>query len=266
MRTQDISLAAGEIWKKKNRRRGERALRDVASLPWRRKPERGAPRGRELRSEIHRRGSRGKHAGGQGIRMVHSEENKGEQFSAPQCASRHDQQCFPNLKILDAKPGELKASLRIEPYNRMSSELDSSVPNGYTAHTTLMLTTWLIPAVNRVGTVHGGLIMSLTDTLGSLAVATKGQFMTGVSVDIGTSFVKPGGRVGDELTAKAVVTGIECRTDVRAGKSLAYTRVDFYNAQGQLAAYGHHTKYVGKSNDVKFSEDGERVIEGEDID
>ena len=50
--------------------------------------------------------------------------------------------------------------------------------------------------------------MSLTDTLGSLAVATKGQFMTGVSVDIGTSFVKPGGRVGDELTAKAVVTGI----------------------------------------------------------
>ncbi|KAI0365732.1 Thioesterase/thiol ester dehydrase-isomerase [Pilatotrama ljubarskyi] len=145
----------------------------------------------------------------------------------------HDQQCFPNLRILDAKPGELKASLKIEPYN-----------------------------LNRVGTVHGGLIMSLTDTLGSLAVATKGQYMTGVSVDIGTSFVKPAGRVGEELTAKAVVTGI--------GKSLAYTRVDFYNAQGQLAAYGHHTKYVGKSaghkHDVKFSDDGERVIEGEDID
>ncbi|KAL1950346.1 hypothetical protein VTO73DRAFT_5470 [Trametes versicolor] len=145
----------------------------------------------------------------------------------------HDQQCFPNLSILDAKPGLLKASLKIEPYN-----------------------------LNRVGTVHGGLIMSLTDTLGSLAVATKGQYMTGVSVDIGTSFVKPAGRVGEELTATAVVTGI--------GKSLAYTRVDFYNAKGQLAAYGHHTKYVGKSagheNDVKFSEDGERVIEGEDID
>lgn len=50
--------------------------------------------------------------------------------------------------------------------------------------------------------------MSLTDTLGSLAVATKGQYMTGVSVDIGTSFVKPAGRVGDELIAKATVTGI----------------------------------------------------------
>ena len=50
--------------------------------------------------------------------------------------------------------------------------------------------------------------MSLTDTLGSLAVATKGQYMTGVSVDIGTSFVKPAGRVGDELTATAVITAL----------------------------------------------------------
>ncbi|EPT05301.1 hypothetical protein FOMPIDRAFT_1021575 [Fomitopsis schrenkii] len=145
----------------------------------------------------------------------------------------HDQQCFPNLKIFDAKPGSLKASLKIEPYN-----------------------------LNRVGTVHGGLIMSLTDTMGSLAVATKGQFLTGVSVDIGTSFVKPGGRVGDELRMSAVVVGI--------GKSLAYTRVEFFNAAGQLAAYGHHTKYVGKSagheHDVKFSEDGETVLEGQDLD
>jgi len=103
--------------------------------------------------------------------------------------------------------------------------------------------------------------MSLTDTLGSLAVATKGQYMTGVSVDIGTSFVKPGGKAGEELTAKATVTGM--------GKNLAYTRVDFYNAAGQLAAYGHHTKYIGKSaghkHDVKFSEDGESLIEGEDV-
>ncbi|KAI0346048.1 Thioesterase/thiol ester dehydrase-isomerase [Trametopsis cervina] len=144
----------------------------------------------------------------------------------------HDQQCFPNLRILSAKPGTLEASLKIEPYN-----------------------------LNRVGTVHGGLIMSLTDTLGSLAVATKGQYMTGVSVDIGTSFVKPGGKAGDTLTAKAVITGM--------GKSLAYTRVDFYNAAGQLAAYGHHTKYIGRSGghkeDVKFSEDGESVVEGEDV-
>ena len=98
--------------------------------------------------------------------------------------------------------------------------------------------------------------MSLTDTLGSLAVATKGHYMTGVSVDIGTSFVKPGGRVGDELIAKAIITGIgELHSInppsplaqlperiVRSGKLLAYTRVDFYNTQGQLAAYGREYK------------------------
>jgi len=56
--------------------------------------------------------------------------------------------------------------------------------------------------------VHGGLITSLTDTLGSLAVASKGQYMTGVSTDIGTTFVRPAGRTGDVLHGKAVLTGI----------------------------------------------------------
>ena len=53
-----------------------------------------------------------------------------------------------------------------------------------------------------IQTVHGGLIMSLTDTLGSLALATKDQYMTGVSTDIGATFpgvlftAMPGGRKG----------------------------------------------------------------------
>lgn len=72
--------------------------------------------------------------------------------------------------------------------------------------------------------------MSLTDTIGSLAVATKGQYMTGVSTDLGASFVRPAGTTGDVLTATAVVTAM--------GKSLAYTRVDFTNAAGVLVAFG----------------------------
>ncbi|KAI5117926.1 hypothetical protein M0805_002005 [Coniferiporia weirii] len=143
----------------------------------------------------------------------------------------HDGQCFPNLQIHRAVPGELEASLRIEPYN-----------------------------LNRVGTVHGGLILSLTDTLGSLAVATKGQYMTGVSVDIGTSFLKPAGVPGDVLKARATVTGL--------GRTLAFTKVDFTNAAGDIVAYGHHTKFVGKAyghpENVKFTDDGEKVLEGED--
>ncbi|PPQ91704.1 hypothetical protein CVT25_012917, partial [Psilocybe cyanescens] len=129
------------------------------------------------------------------------------------------------LQIHRAVPGTVEVSLKVEPYN-----------------------------------IHGGLVLSLTDTLGSLAVATKGHFMTGVSTDIGTSFVRPAGKVGDVLHAKAVLTGM--------GKQLAYTRVDFTNATGDLVAYGYHTKYIGRSSahdaNVKFTEDGETVIEGVD--
>ncbi|KAH8825264.1 hypothetical protein DL96DRAFT_173415 [Flagelloscypha sp. PMI_526] len=142
----------------------------------------------------------------------------------------HDARCFPNLVVEEATPGIVKASLKIEPYH-----------------------------VNRVGTdgvclVHGGLVLSLTDTLGSLAVASKGKYMTGVSTDIGTTFVKPSGRVGDTLWMTATVTGM--------GKSLAYTRVDFTKSlqpNSALLAYGYHTKYIAKSDsdkDVNFDESG----------
>ena len=104
--------------------------------------------------------------------------------------------------------------------------------------------------------------MSLTDTLGSLAVASQGQFMTGVSTDISTSFVKPAGKPGDELKIKAMLTAMGTSHSPRSrpprrgslsaafcghlylfplpftGKSLAYTRVDFTNPAGQLVAYG----------------------------
>lgn len=101
--------------------------------------------------------------------------------------------------------------------------------------------------------VHGGLILSLTDTMGSLALATKGQFMTGVSTDIGTSFIRPGGKPGDILHMKSVLTNMgasECEyvfivelTPVifyieLIGKSLAFTRTEFFNPKGDLLAYG----------------------------
>ncbi|EIW79857.1 hypothetical protein CONPUDRAFT_58584, partial [Coniophora puteana RWD-64-598 SS2] len=118
-------------------------------------------------------------------------------------------------------------------------------------------------------TAHGGLIISLTDTLGSLAVASGAQYVTDVSTDIGASFIKPAGRAGDVLHARATVTA--------TGKSLAHTRVDFTSPTGDLVAYGRasfcsfsHTKYVAKpsldSNNFKFSEDGETVRKGKNID
>lgn len=71
--------------------------------------------------------------------------------------------------------------------------------------------------------------------------------MTGVSTDIGTSFVRPAGRVGDVLHAKSVLTGIGASCllryrvvaeEDRTGKQLAYTRTDFTIEAGELVAYG----------------------------
>ena len=73
--------------------------------------------------------------------------------------------------------------------------------------------------------------------------------MTGVSVDIGTSFLKPAGVPGDILKARATVTGLgeysdsqylsaDAKCNLVAGKTLAFTRVDFTNTKGDLLAYG----------------------------
>jgi acyl-coenzyme A thioesterase 13 len=96
--------------------------------------------------------------------------------------------------------------------------------------------------------VHGGLILSLTDTLGSLAVSTRGQYMTGVSTDIGTTFVRPAGRIGDTLHAKAYLLAMGERNDLiyfpgyltylPIGRTLAYTKVDFFDQKGTLVAFG----------------------------
>ncbi|KAJ4405666.1 hypothetical protein N0V85_004634 [Neurospora sp. IMI 360204] len=67
---------------------------------------------------------------------------------------------------------------------------------------------------NRLQIIHGGTIASMVDLGGSLAVASKGLFATGVS------------------------------TDLNVGKTLAFTTVTFRNQKGELCARGSHTKYV----------------------
>ncbi|CAK5284175.1 unnamed protein product [Mycena citricolor] len=174
--------------------------------------------------------------------------------------TRHDTQCFPNLQILNATPGLVNASLKVEPYNlnRVGNTLNFDAPR----QVVFLCGSQGCSVADSTHPVHGGLILSLTDTLGSLAVASKGHFMTGVSTDIGSSFCRPAGRPGDVLHAKAQL--------IAMGKQLAYTRVEFTNPEGVLLAYGYHTKYVGKSgshpNNVSFTEDGERVVDGEDLD
>lgn len=74
----------------------------------------------------------------------------------------HDYTTLSSLRIEHAKPGRVTAHLDVSEHN-----------------------------LNRMGTAHGGLLCTLVDTMGSLAVASKGYHMTGVSTDIHTTFCAP---------------------------------------------------------------------------
>ncbi|THV52371.1 hypothetical protein BGAL_0081g00220 [Botrytis galanthina] len=92
---------------------------------------------------------------------------------------------------------------------------------------------------NRLNIIHGGTIASMVDLGGSLAVASRGLYATGVSTDLNVTYLNSGGKVGDVL--KAVVTCDKCKV---VGKTLAYTSIQFTNSKGEVAARGSHTKYV----------------------
>ncbi|MCJ1362484.1 hypothetical protein MMC16_001587 [Acarospora aff. strigata] len=119
------------------------------------------------------------------------------------------------------------------------------------------------PKQNRLGILHGGTIASMVDLGGSLAVASKGLFSTGVSTDLsgekshfvpgrnGSELIGPvvtylnsGGKIGDTLRAEV--------TCDKFGKTMAYTSIRFMNGKDELIARGSHTKYVALAwNDPK---------------
>ena len=56
--------------------------------------------------------------------------------------------------------------------------------------------------------LHGGTIATMVDLGGSLAVASRGLFATGVSTDLNVTYLSSGGHVGDLI--KAEVTCDKC--------------------------------------------------------
>ncbi|KAL4937973.1 hypothetical protein BDV06DRAFT_201922 [Aspergillus oleicola] len=89
---------------------------------------------------------------------------------------------------------------------------------------------------NRLNILHGGTIASMVDLGGSLAVASRGLYATGVSTDLNVTYLSSGGKVGDKILAEV--------TCDKFGKTLAYTSIRFMNTKGDLFARGSHTKYV----------------------
>ena len=89
---------------------------------------------------------------------------------------------------------------------------------------------------NRLGILHGATIATMVDTSGSLALASRGLYSTGVSTDLSVTYPNSGGKTGDTIRG-----GVRCE---KFGKTLAFTSVQFFNAKNQLVARGSHTKFV----------------------
>ncbi|BDD54946.1 hypothetical protein MAP00_000513 [Monascus purpureus] len=89
---------------------------------------------------------------------------------------------------------------------------------------------------NRLNILHGGTIASMVDLGGSLAVASRGLFATGVSTDLNVTYLSSGGKIGDKILAE-----VNCD---KFGKTLAYTTIKFTNSAGDIVARGSHTKYI----------------------
>ncbi|KAF2665663.1 esterase [Microthyrium microscopicum] len=112
-----------------------------------------------------------------------------------------------NLRVTSAVPGRVKFEIEVEK-----------------DHT------------NRLDILHGGTIASMVDLGGSLAVASKGLYTTGVSTDLNVTYLSSGGKIGDKVLAEV--------TCDKFGKTLAYTSIQFMNEKGQIFARGSHTKYI----------------------
>ncbi|KAB2577167.1 Phenylacetic acid degradation-related protein [Lasiodiplodia theobromae] len=124
-----------------------------------------------------------------------------------QATSGLEPRLLNNLRITNAIPGSVKFELDIERH-----------------HT------------NRLKILHGGTIASMVDLGGSLAVASRGLFATGVSTDLNVTYLNSGGTEGNTIRAEV--------TCDKFGKTLAYTNIKFFNDKNEVVARGSHTKYV----------------------
>ncbi|KAF9327189.1 hypothetical protein BGZ91_001577 [Linnemannia elongata] len=120
-------------------------------------------------------------------------------------AGGFDRQTLAGLKLVSASKGKILCELQVEKQH-----------------------------LNRLGGCHGGLLSTIVDVGGSLAIAAENMQATGVSTDLNISFVS-GAKIGDKLT-------IDSRCD-KIGGTLAYTTVEI-KVDDKIVALGRHTKYV----------------------
>ena len=63
---------------------------------------------------------------------------------------------------------------------------------------------------NRLGILHGATLATMVDTSGSLAVASRGLYSTGVSTDLSVTYLNAGGKIGDLIKGEVICDKCKC--------------------------------------------------------
>ncbi len=93
---------------------------------------------------------------------------------------------------------------------------------------------------NPIGSIHGGLLFTVSDTVGGVTASSKGRMVTTVNASI--SYLRAG-KVGDELIVKGKV--------VKSGKLLCVVQIDVYNQNNvQLTTSVITYHFLSKEMDV----------------
>ncbi|KAF2145157.1 uncharacterized protein K452DRAFT_316259 [Aplosporella prunicola CBS 121167] len=138
---------------------------------------------------------------------------------------------MPALKFVNSVWNSFRATSGLEPRLLDGLRVVSAVPGKVNFELDIKK-----EHTNRLQILHGGTIASMVDLGGSLAVASRGLFATGVSTDLNVTYLSSGGKIGDLIRAE-----VECD---KFGKTLAFTTIKFYNDKNQVFARGSHTKFI----------------------
>lgn len=101
---------------------------------------------------------------------------------------------LPQMRITAAEPGKVNFELPIEKH-----------------HT------------NRLGILHGATLATLVDTSGSLAVASRGLYATGVSTDLSVTYLNSGGKIGDLVKGEVICDKCEKTRLLVTSESTTFT-------------------------------------------
>lgn len=68
---------------------------------------------------------------------------------------------------------------------------------------------------NRLGILHGATLATMVDTSGSLALASRGLYSTGVSTDLSVTYLNAGGKIGDLVKGEVICDKCKWQTALK---------------------------------------------------